>query len=249
MNAIVPFDFEGASVRVIDRAGEPWFVLADVCHVMEIENPRNVTARLDDDEKGIHTLDTPGGDQNMTIINESGLYSLILTSRKVAAKRFKKWVTAEVLPTIRKTGGYGAPDPMAVLNDPAAMRQLLLNYSEKMLALEGQVAAQQPKLQAFDRIAGADGSMCITDAAKSLQMRRKDLFSWMSAHHWIYQRFGTPGYVGYQDKIQTGYLEHKVTTITRGDGYERAVQAVRVTPKGLAKLATTISPAHAVAAE
>lgn len=107
MNAnMIPFEFEGAAVRVIDRAGEPWFVLADVCRVLEIENSRNVSARLDDDEKGVHTMDTPGGEQSLTIINESGLYSLVLTSRKAAARRFKKWVTAEVLPTIRKTGAY-----------------------------------------------------------------------------------------------------------------------------------------------
>lgn len=109
---LIPFEFESQAVRVIDRDGEPWFALADVCRVLDIANVGNASARLDDDEKGnIHNPDaTPaGGNPNITIINESGLYSLVLTSRKPAAKRFKKWVTADVLPTIRKTGAYGTP--------------------------------------------------------------------------------------------------------------------------------------------
>lgn len=144
MNSLTPFDFEGVSVRVIVRAGDPWWVLADVCRVLEIGNPSDAARRLDDDEK--MTLDTvEGGNINglgavgamPTIINESGLYSLILTSRKPEAKRFKKWVTGDVLPAIRKTGSYSAGpaiDPMAVLNDPAAMRGLLLTYTEKVIA-------------------------------------------------------------------------------------------------------------------
>lgn len=107
MTALTPFLFEDEHlVRTMLRADDPWFVLADVCRVLEIDQPHHAAARLDDDEKGRDTITTPGGAQEMTIINESGLYSLILTSRKPAAKRFKKWVTSEVLPSIRKTGGY-----------------------------------------------------------------------------------------------------------------------------------------------
>lgn len=109
MTTMIPFDFDGASVRVLDRDGTPWFVLADVCRVLEIANAPHAAARLDDDEK--HTLANSDGiadprAQSFTIINESGLYSLILTSRKPEAKRFKKWVTGEVLPTIRRTGRF-----------------------------------------------------------------------------------------------------------------------------------------------
>ncbi len=101
-------------MRVIDRGGEPWFVLADVCAVLGVGSPHKAADRLDDDEKGRTTIPTPGGPQEMTITNESGLYSTVLTSRKPAAKRLKKWVTAEVLPSIRKTGAYavaGAASP------------------------------------------------------------------------------------------------------------------------------------------
>lgn len=119
-NHLTTFDFEGAPVRTIDRNGEPWFVLADVCRVLEISNSRDAASRLDDDEK--QTLDLQGvgitdgakinnlgagtGNNIAWTINESGLYSLVITSRKPEAKRFKKWITAEVLPTIRKTGRY-----------------------------------------------------------------------------------------------------------------------------------------------
>lgn len=93
--------------RIIDRGGEPWFVLVDVCRSLEIGNPSDASRRLDDDEKdALDIIDPMGRTQRATVINESGLYSLILSSRKEAAKRFKKWVTSEVLPTIRKTGSY-----------------------------------------------------------------------------------------------------------------------------------------------
>lgn len=98
--------------RTINRDGEPWFVLADVCRALEISNPSDAARRLDDDEKdALDTVDPIGRMQRSTIINESALYSLILTSRKEGAKRFKKWVTSEVLPSIRKTGGYGGKMP------------------------------------------------------------------------------------------------------------------------------------------
>ncbi|MCA1971319.1 MAG: hypothetical protein LDL44_00630 [Caenispirillum sp.] len=117
---ITPFLFEGEHlVRTLDIGGAPWFVLVDVCRVLSIRNPSQAASRLDADEKD--TLHNAEGiadprAQSLTIINESGLYSLILTSRKPSAKRFKKWVTAEVLPTIRKTGRYeigGAADAVA----------------------------------------------------------------------------------------------------------------------------------------
>ena len=106
MNDVVPFNFENISVRVVMISGVPWWVASDVCRVLEITEGHRATSRLDDEDKGRHTVTTPGGRQDLTTINESGLYSLILTSRKEAAKRFKRWVTSEVLPSIRQNGGY-----------------------------------------------------------------------------------------------------------------------------------------------
>ncbi len=112
-SAVVTFNFVAQAVRVIVIDDEPWFVASDVCAALDCNTEQ--TRRLDDDEKGLHTVQTPGGNQQVTIINESGLYSLILTSRKPEAKKFKKWVTSEVLPAIRKTGRYTAPtgDPLS----------------------------------------------------------------------------------------------------------------------------------------
>lgn len=130
-----------------------------------------------------------------------------------------------------------APDPMAFLSDPAAMRGLLLTYTEKVIALEGEVQAMRPHVEALSRIAVSDGSLCVTDAAKTLQVRRKDLFDYLREQAWIYRRTGGAQDIAYQNKIQSGLLEHKVSTISRSDGSDKTTTQVRVTPKGLARLA------------
>lgn len=106
---IIPFDFETNAVRVVVADGAPCFVAADVCRVLEISKYRDAVAQLDDDERVSVLVDTLGGRQTMTAVSESGLYALIMQSRKPAAKRFRKWVTAEVLPAIRRQGFYMAP--------------------------------------------------------------------------------------------------------------------------------------------
>jgi len=138
-------------------------------------------------------------------------------------------------------------DAFAALNDPAAMRGMLLSYTERVLELEAKVAEGAETAQAFDRIAGADGSTCITDAAKTLQMRPKDLFSYMRQHHWIYRRAGTSTDLGYQSKVNSGLLEHKITVVTRADGSEKETVQVRVTAKGLTVLAKLLPPVAAAA--
>ena len=118
-NALQVFNFEKRDVRVVMKKGEPWWVAKDVCEVLEIQNARDTIAKvLDDDEKGVDKIDTLGGLQEMNIITESGLYTLIMRSNKPEAKRFRKWVTSEVLPTLRKTGSY------SVKKDPDEERKL-----------------------------------------------------------------------------------------------------------------------------
>lgn len=129
------------------------------------------------------------------------------------------------------------PDPMQVLADPAALRQALLTYSERVMHLEAANADMQPKVAAFSRIAEAEGSLCITSAAKHLQLQPKALFAWLSEHRWIYRRAGGTAWLAYQDKLQAGLLEHKITTVARGDGSEKVVEQVRITSKGLVRLA------------
>lgn len=134
-----------------------------------------------------------------------------------------------------------APDPMKMLSDPAAMRGLLLTYTEKVIALEGEVAEMRPQVQALERIAVSDGSLCITDAAKTLQVRPKSLFAFLRSHRWVYSRMGS-GDIAYQDKLASGLLEHKTTTVYRSDGSEKTATQVRVTPKGLTRLAREFPP-------
>ena len=133
------------------------------------------------------------------------------------------------------------PDPMAVLNDPASMRNLLLTYSEKVLDLEQQIEVAKPLVEAFERIAVADGSLNLTEAAKALQQQPKKFNQHLSSQHWIYKRAGGKHWLGYQEKVQQGLVEHKVTTVTLPDGNERLCEQVRITPKGLTKLAHQLS--------
>ena len=123
MPDILPFQFDHHAIRVqLDAGGEPWFVAADVCAALDLPETHKAVARLDDDEKGRNSIPTPGGNQEMTVVNESGLFNLVLGSRKPEAKRFKRWVTHEVLPSIRKTGSYAVPGVVAALPAPTQDR-------------------------------------------------------------------------------------------------------------------------------
>ena len=131
-----------------------------------------------------------------------------------------------------------AKDPMYALNDPAAMRGLLLTYTEKVLAQQAEIDTLKPQAAIAHRICLADGSLCLIDAAKTLGLQPKKVFiPWLKANKWIYQRAGSDHAVAYQDKLQQMVLEHKVTTVTRGDGSEKISEQVLITPKGLARLA------------
>lgn len=147
--AIIPFDFEEQSVRVVMRDDAPWWVAADVCRVLGQTNPTVALSRLDDDERMIVNLNTLNitegirGNPNATAINESGLYALILTSRKPAAKRFRKWVTAEVLPALRTHGRYELP-AAEDKREISTERLLELLQSENEL-LRSKVLAERPK--------------------------------------------------------------------------------------------------------
>jgi len=123
MSQIIPFEFESQALRVnLDAAGQPWFVAADVCAALDLPDTHKAIARLDDDEKGRNSMPTPGGQQDMSVVNESGLYNLVLGSRKPEAKRFKRWITHEVLPSIRKTGSYTSTTSMSALPSPTQDR-------------------------------------------------------------------------------------------------------------------------------
>lgn len=151
--------------------------------------------------------------------------------RAAVIKRWYDLETGQAKPVV---------DPMTALNDPSFLRSTLLTYTEKVIELESQVEEMKPDVEALTRIAKSQGSMCVTDAAKQLQVKPKSLFDIMSQCKWIYRRLGTP-WIGYQDKIQQGLIEHKVTVITKPDGEDKSIPQVRVTPKGLSKLAKLLT--------
>ena len=252
MNAITPFQFDTTAVRAIERDGQAWFVAADVCAALKLTNPSMAIAPLDPEERAKFFLGRQG---EATIISESGLYTLVLRTRDAlipgtAAHRFRKWVTGEVLPALRRTGSYGGGDAAAVaLNDPAALRGLLLGYSERVLALEdrntalaGENAALTPKAEALDRISRSEGSMNITAAAKALAIGPKALHSWLRDHGWTYRRPPDGRVFGFQTKIDAGFLEQKLVTVAGDRGSpDRSYWQVLVTPKGLARLASLLN--------
>lgn len=136
-NAVIAFDFEEKPVRTVERKGEPWFILVDICRVLDIANPRNVAARLDDDEKGVHLMDTLGGRQETTIVNEGGLYSVIMRSKGAAtsgtpAWRFRRWVTHDVLPNIRRHGFYGQRTSIKAVQARNALQNQVIRIMAKL---------------------------------------------------------------------------------------------------------------------
>lgn len=226
--AITPFtfDFEGYSVRALTRDGLPWWVLADVCRVLELTNPSKVSGKLDEDEKANFKL---GFGSDATIINESGLYSVILTSRKPAAKRFKKWVTAEVLPTLRRTGTYSIesqPDFGHVLGIAEAA----------LVASQKAVQTLAPKAVAYQQLTCMDGLHTLTDTAKLCGKPRNRFLATLEAMGWIYRPGGKGCWSAKADKIKAGYLTHKYCDIRDADGQLKTRSQVVVTDRGVAKL-------------
>lgn len=147
-NEIQVWNYESSEIRTVQVNGEPWFVLADVCKVLEISNSRNISSRLEPDEKGVTLVDTLGGTQQMTIINESGLYTVILRSDKPQAKPFRKWVTSEVLPSIRKHGSYSVQSQFA---DLSPQLQVLIQMETRQKQIEARQAEQATALAGLEQ--------------------------------------------------------------------------------------------------
>jgi phage antirepressor YoqD-like protein len=157
-------------------------------------------------------------------------------SYELQAKVFDRMSELE---TVTAGGRFYIPQTM-----PDALR-LAADLADQNKVLVEQVETMTPKVEALTRIALADGSMCIQSAAKHLQIQPKKLFLWLSEHEWIYRRAGGTGWLGYQSRIQSGLLEHKVTTVERSDGSEKMVEQCRITPRGLSKLAELLNEKEA----
>lgn len=198
MNEITVFNNENfGNVRTIQIDGEPWFVGKDIAGILGYSNPRDALANhVFEEDKGVEKLDTLGGVQSLAIINESGLYSLIFNSRLESAKKFKHWVTSEVIPQIRKTGSYHAPKTYA-----EALRRLA-DEAEKMEALQKQNQLMQPKAEFFDAVTDSKTAIPLGDVAKILDMGigRNKLFEFLRQKNILtydnrpYQKYIDAGY-------------------------------------------------------
>ena len=203
MNEIQIFKNESfGEVRVTEVNGEPIFCLADVCKVLNLDASQ-VMKRLDDGVVSIHpTTDSLGRKQNANFINEDGLYDVILDSRKPEAKAFRKWVTSEVLPSIRKTGGYNMPKTFAQALRLAAEQQ------EKIEAQQALIDVQKPKAEYYDALVDRKCLLNFTDTAKELKIGRTALINILLENKWIFRNNGKElrPYAKYVDK---GYFEMK----------------------------------------
>lgn len=217
------FTYQSNEVRTVQRNGEPWFVLRDVCEVLCIGSPHKVYERLDEDEKGRSQIPTPGGLQEMSVINESGLYAVILRSDKPEAKPFRKWVTTEVLPSIRKNGGYIAQQE--ALSPEELMAKALMVAQQTIADREARIQAQaaeisaltvdkqimQPKAEYFDDLVDRNLLTNFTEAAKQIGVKRKALIAFMVDHGYLY-RDKKGNLLPYANKKSDGLFDVKQST-------------------------------------
>jgi anti-repressor protein len=246
---IQTFNFNSAPVRTLtDENGDPWFVTKDVCNILGLNNVGQALARLDDDEKSSITFkDGTPGNPNKAIVSESGLYSLTLASRKPEAHEFKRWVTHEVLPQIRRTGGYipttAVDDDMTILAKAVLVAQKTIELKNQQLqAKDTQIKELEPKAQALDAFTDVEDRLLVRDAAKILSnsgtiITEKQLREWMAANDWIYKHNGS--WQATARHCTAGHLVMVMSTKhgTKPNGTKFAFPpTVRITRKGLALL-------------
>lgn len=194
MNKVTIFKYEESKlVRTMNVSGEPWFVLKDVCDVLGLSTPARVVERLDSDEVSqAHLIDSMGRSQEMTIISESGLYNVILRSDKPEAKPFRKWVTAVVLPSIRKNGGYIAGQeelsPQELMAKALLVAQkTLTDRDARIKELTAQNQIMQPKAEYFDELVARNLLTNFRETAKELGIKEKDFIGWLLDHKYVYR--------------------------------------------------------------
>lgn len=220
--SIVPFDFNGAEVRTIAKNGEPWFVATDVCRVLGYANPSSAVAKHCK-SKGVafyYPLKTDGGTQDVRFIPERDVYRLIMRSKLPAAEAFEEWVVGEVLPQIRKTGGYHLPSSF-----PEALR-MLAEQAEETERLRLTVQEQAPAVEFVQRYVKAEGLFGIRETAKILELKQNFFVAMCIEKKVLFRENGSlQPYAGW---IEKGYFEVKV-----GEANEHAFKQIRFTSKGL----------------
>jgi anti-repressor protein len=235
------FQFGANQVRTVLLNNEPWFVAKDVCLVLEINDVSKAVSRLDEDEKGTNSIPTLGGNQNLLTVNEAGLYSLILTSRKPEAKQFKRWVTHEVLPIIRKHGAYMTDDVLEkTLNDPdyiIGVITALKDEKQKRIVAEQQIQMDKPKVIFADAVSASKTSILIGELAKILKQNgyhtgQNRLYEELRKKGYLIRRKGTDYNSPTQRAMELGLFEVKETAVTHSDGHVTVSKTTKVTGKG-----------------
>jgi anti-repressor protein len=232
------FSFEGNEVRTVKLDGEPWWVLKDVCSVLGLSNPTIVADRLDDDERSKFDLGRQG---ETNIVSESGLYNVIVRSDKPEAKRFKRWVTHEVLPAIRRHGAYVTPAKLEeMMNDPDAWIKVLTALKDERAAkerLQLEAARNEPKVIFADAVSVSDGTILIGELAKILkgngvEIGQNRLFERLRQDGYLIKRQGTDYNAPTQRAMELGLFRVKETAITHSDGHVTISKTTKVTGKG-----------------
>ena len=240
MNELKIFENEQfGTIRAIDKGGEPWFVAADVCRVLEHSNVSMALDRLDDDEKAKLNLGLSGGPTNC--VNEPGLYSLVLGSRKLEAKAFKRWITHKVIPSIRKHGAYMTPDTIEkLISDPDTIIQLataLKDEQSKRKSLEVKAEADRPKVLFVDSVSASKSSILVGEMAKLLKQNgvhtgQNRLFETLREKGFLIKRQGSDYNMPTQKSMEMGLFEIKETVINHSDGHTSVNKTPKVTGKG-----------------
>ena len=258
MNSLQPFEFEGAEVRTVEIDGEIWFVAADVAVVLNYDKASYMVRSLDDDEKGVRLMHTPGGEQQVGLVSEGGLFKLIvqrqtgrmkdeLMAQKI--KRFQRWVTHEVLPAIRKTGGYQveqqATAPMGELEILARANQIqqrVIAEKDQIITVQSeQIEEDRPKVKSFESFVDSTADYNSRSAAQILSREhgitigQNKLLAWLRDRKWIGQ-----DNLPYQRHVDAGRLRQYggFKGFQRSNGtHENYKPSLRITPKGIHDIA------------
>ena len=244
MNGLQVFSYKGYEVRTVQKGDETWWVLKDVCDVLQLSNPSMIADRLDDDEKvKVDPKQYLGSRSNepATVISESGLYNVILLSRKPEAKKFKRWVTHEVLPTIRRHGAYITPAKLEeLMNDPDSWIKVLTALKEERAAkerLQLEATENKPKVIFADAVSVSEGTILIGELAKILkgngiEIGQNRLFEKLRRDGYLIKRKGTDYNAPTQRAMDLGLFRVKETAITHSDGHVTISKTTKVTGKG-----------------
>ena len=244
INELQVFSYEGSEIRTVQLGGEPWWVLKDICDVLELSNPSMIADRLDEDEKAkVEPKQYLGSRSNepATVISESGLYNVILLSRKPEAKKFKRWITHEVLPTIRKHGAYVTSAKLEeMISDPDAWIKVLTALKDERAAkqhLQLEAAKNEPKVVFADAVSVSSGTILIGELAKILkgngiEIGQNRLFEKLRQDGYLIKRQGTDYNAPTQRAMELGLFKVKETAITHSDGHVTISKTTKVTGKG-----------------